>query len=118
MGLTNTETTTLPFAPANLRARRIRAAWPSWRAPIVGTRTTGRLALAQNSRADTGEFAILIARAERKPKAQPTQESPQQERWTQQADWTQESLPAPSPPNSRLVQDRTSAMARPRARRC
>jgi hypothetical protein len=27
----------------------------------VGTSTTGRLAFARNSRADTGEFAILIA---------------------------------------------------------
>ena len=50
------ETTTFPRFPASFRARRNKAAWPACSAPIVGTKTKGRSALAQYLRADAGEL--------------------------------------------------------------
>jgi hypothetical protein len=67
MGLTKIETTTFPRFPASFRARRTKAAWPSCSAPIVGTKTTGRSASAQYSRADVRDFAILTVPAEKEP---------------------------------------------------
>ena len=109
MGLTNTETTTVPFAPASFRAQRIRAAWPSWRAPIVGTSTTGRLAFARNSRADTGEFAILIARAKGGIKGPPAPESPQRAAWTQGC-WRQPASSPDAPGTCAILTTRPNAM--------